>query len=187
MTTCSFNVSTGNVEGRRHLICITGKRTVCSTVYSDVHQRKHKGYVWLDVSEGISSVTCGFPSQRVTAAENIPMSWCHNRGRRFRFDWNVWLPTETINILTCIHTYIHFTYMVLRNIFPPNNVHFLWKRLIFMMCTNYTCVFFWRTCWFLGVRKLVFVGGITCRFVISKSDLNKVTWLPMFSMLFIII
>ena len=61
-----------------HGVSNAGNFTVCSTVCSGVHQRKHQRSVILALYEGNQPVTNGFSSQRASNAENVSMSWCHH-------------------------------------------------------------------------------------------------------------
>ena len=51
---------------------VNGISTVCSTIHSGIHQRKHQSPVSLTLCEGDAPVTGGFPSQMTSNIEKFP-------------------------------------------------------------------------------------------------------------------
>ena len=60
---------------------ITGVSVVCSTVCSGANRRKHQSSASLPC-EGNPPMAGGFPSQRASNAENVPIWWRHHATSR---------------------------------------------------------------------------------------------------------
>ena len=79
----------------------TTKPAVSSTAFSWQQKRKHQGSASMVFCEGNTLVTGGFPLQRDSHAQRIPMSWCYHRPWRIQFPPSSYIPPslEDFNFL----------------------------------------------------------------------------------------
>ena len=78
---------------------ITCNSIVCSIVCSSIPQRKHQSFASLAFLEGKRPVTGGFPSQRVSNAENVSMSWLHHAWK----ECHVQHPVASVHLCSAIN------------------------------------------------------------------------------------
>ena len=78
---------------------ITSVSSVFSNTYSSADQSKHQISASLAFVWGNSPVTCEFPAQRASNAENVPIWWRHHdkthTGQTFTSQW-AWVKCENI-------------------------------------------------------------------------------------------